>query len=114
MTHAVAYLAVQNGDTNLMAETVAQCGLQRDVLKTSQYNNWQHIIGPQSQDTGLWSTGNGWAGYGMVRVVGVLDRSLRTTSGLTQISAPYVAEVARIVIHDLASRVTQRMDPGDP
>jgi hypothetical protein len=49
-----------------MAEAVRQCGLHRDVLKTSQFLNWQHIIGPQSQDTGLWSTGNGWASYGFV------------------------------------------------
>jgi rhamnogalacturonyl hydrolase YesR len=70
----VAYLAVQNGDTNLMAETVTQCGLYRDVLKQSQYDNWDHIIGPQSQDTGLWSTGNGWASYGMVRVLHTLQK----------------------------------------
>src|ERR1700733_12827258 len=57
-----------------MAETVTQCGLQRDVLQTSAFLNWQHIIGPQSQDTGLWSTGNGWAGYGMVRVLTTLQK----------------------------------------
>ena len=27
-----------------------------------------HIMGPQNQDTGLWSTGNGWAAAGMTRV----------------------------------------------
>lgn len=47
-----------------MAEAVRQCGLYRDILKTSNTLNWRHIIGPQSQDTGLWSTGNGWAAYG--------------------------------------------------
>ncbi|UKZ57129.1 hypothetical protein TrVGV298_010981, partial [Trichoderma virens] len=46
----LAYLAVQKGDTSLMATSVTQCGLQRNVLKTSQYLNWQHNIGPQSQD----------------------------------------------------------------
>ncbi|KAL7940248.1 Six-hairpin glycosidase-like protein [Trichoderma barbatum] len=70
----LAYLAVQQGSTDLMAQTVAQCGLQRDVLKTSQSANWRHIIGPQSQDTGLWSTGNGWAAYGMVRVLHTLQK----------------------------------------
>jgi len=70
---AVAYLAVQEGNISLMAETVTQCGLQRAVLKASDLN-WQHIIGPQSQDTGLWSTGNGWAGYGMVRVLHTLQK----------------------------------------
>ncbi len=67
-----------------MAQTVAQFGLQRDVLKTSQFLNWQHIIGPQSQDTGLWSTGNGWAAYGMVRVL----HTLQKWSGSASIDIP--------------------------
>lgn len=71
---AVAYLAVQQNNASLMAETVSQCGLYRDVLKTGQHLNWRHIIGPQSQDTGLWSTGNGWASYGMVRVLYTLQK----------------------------------------
>jgi rhamnogalacturonyl hydrolase YesR len=56
-----------------MATTVTQCGLQRDILQSGN-KNWQHIIGPQAQDTGLWSTGNGWAGYGMVRVLHTLQK----------------------------------------
>ncbi|KAI5464403.1 Six-hairpin glycosidase-like protein [Mariannaea sp. PMI_226] len=70
----LAYLAVQQDDTGLMAQAVAQCGLQRDVLKTSQFASWRHIIGPQSEDDGLWSTGNGWAAYGMVRVLHTLQK----------------------------------------
>jgi len=80
----VAYLAVQNNDASLMATTVTQCGLQRDVLKTSQFLNWQHIIGPQSQDTGLWSTGNGWAGHGMVRVLHTLQKWSGSSSMTSQ------------------------------
>ncbi len=80
---AVAYLAVQKGNATLMTETVAQCGLQRAILKTSQFLNWQHIIGPQSQDTGLWSTGSGWAGYGMVRVLYTLQKWSGSSSSLT-------------------------------
>jgi hypothetical protein len=57
-----------------MAETVNQCGLQRAVLQSGSSKCWQHIIGPSSQDTGLWSTGNGWAAYGMVRVLHTLQR----------------------------------------
>lgn len=70
----LAYQAVQTSNASLMAETVNQCGLQRAVLKTGQFLNWRHIIGPQSQDTGLWSTGNGWAGYGMARVLHTLQK----------------------------------------
>ncbi|KAH8797627.1 hypothetical protein F5884DRAFT_815020 [Xylogone sp. PMI_703] len=78
----LAYLAVQNNDPSLISTTVAQCGLQRAVLKTSQFDNWQHIIGPQSQDTGLWSTGNGWACYGMARVLNTLQK-WSGSSGMT-------------------------------
>lgn len=70
----MAYYAVYSNDRNLMAEVVRQCSLYRDVLKTSQFLNWRHIIGPQSQDTGLWSTANGWASYGMVRVLHTLQK----------------------------------------
>lgn len=69
----VAYLAVQRNDVSLMADTVAQIGLYRDVLKAGDLS-WRHIIGPQSQDTGLWSTGNGWAAFGMTRVLYTLQK----------------------------------------
>jgi hypothetical protein len=68
-----------------MAETVIQCGLQRAVLKASDLS-WQHIIGPQSQDTGLWCTGNGWAGYGMVRVLHTLQKWTGSSSMTSQAS----------------------------
>ncbi|KAF3920226.1 hypothetical protein AA313_de0206972 [Arthrobotrys entomopaga] len=76
----VAYWAVQQNDAGLMATVVAQCGLQRAVLQAG--SSWQHIIGPQSQDTGLWSTGNGWACYGMVRVLHTLQK-WSGSSGMT-------------------------------
>lgn len=65
---------MQENNVSLMAEAVSQCGLYRDVLKTSSDLNWRHIIGPQSQDTGLWSSSNGWAAYGMTRVLHTLQR----------------------------------------
>lgn len=73
MPRPVAYLAVENNNVSLMAETVNQIGLYRAVLKAGDLN-WRHIIGPQSQDTGLWSTGNGWAAVGMTRVLYTLQR----------------------------------------
>ncbi|UKZ69361.1 uncharacterized protein TrAtP1_010369 [Trichoderma atroviride] len=81
----LAYLAVQHNDTSLMSLTVQQCGLQRAVLKGSSLS-WQHIIGPQSQDTGLWSTSNGWAGYGMVRVLHTLQKWSGSASMASQAS----------------------------
>lgn len=69
----MAYLAVQNNDVSLMTTAVQQIGLYRDILKAGDLN-WRHIIGPQSQDTGLWSTGNGWAVLGMTRVLHTLQK----------------------------------------
>ncbi|PVH72961.1 hypothetical protein DL98DRAFT_563348 [Cadophora sp. DSE1049] len=74
-----------SGDTSLMDTTVTQCGLHRAVLKAGD-QNWRHIIGPQSQDTGLWSTGNGWAAYGMVRVLHTLQKWSSSSSMTSQAS----------------------------
>lgn len=59
---------------SLMATVVKQISLHRDVLKGGGSLNWRHIIGPQSQDTGLWSSGNGWIVLGMTRVLHTLQR----------------------------------------
>ncbi|PVH68889.1 Six-hairpin glycosidase [Cadophora sp. DSE1049] len=78
----LAYLAVQQNNATLIAETVKQCGLHRDVLKASGTLNWRHIVGPQSPDPGLWSSGNGWAAYGMARVLNTLQK-WSGSSGMT-------------------------------
>jgi hypothetical protein len=98
----VAYLAVQQNNASLMAETVAQLGLQRAVLKTSQFDNWQHIIGPQSQDTGLWSTGNGWACYGMIRVLNTLQK-WSGSSGMTSQASELQGWIKEILDGAMAS-----------
>ncbi|KAI5457579.1 Six-hairpin glycosidase-like protein [Mariannaea sp. PMI_226] len=69
----LAYYAVHTNDPSLMAETVKQVGLQRAILK-SDTGCWYHIIGPQAEDRACWSTGNGWAAYGMVRVLHTLQK----------------------------------------
>ena len=71
----LAYYAVATRNDTLLRETVRQCGLYREVLQpnvTGPYKGlWRHIIG-QSQDLGLWSTGNGWAAMGIARVLATL------------------------------------------
>ncbi|KAG6807384.1 hypothetical protein H0H93_001641, partial [Arthromyces matolae] len=61
----IAYYAADTNDASLLQESVNQCSLYRQILQsntTASYHGvWEHIIGPQSQDTGIWSTGNGWA-----------------------------------------------------
>ncbi|KAJ7622176.1 hypothetical protein FB45DRAFT_122468 [Roridomyces roridus] len=77
----IAYFAADTHNASLLETAYLQCGLYREVLLfnssatfspvgTSLTNGlWHHIIGPQSQDLGLWSTGNGWAAAGMLRVL---------------------------------------------
>ena len=77
----LAYYAALNNNLTLMQTVVEQLGLYRQVLQaplppsTSYAGVWQHIIGPQNQDTGLWSTGNGWAAAGMTRVLATILHS---------------------------------------
>ncbi|PPR04273.1 hypothetical protein CVT26_004063 [Gymnopilus dilepis] len=75
----LAYYAVNQGNTTLLQETVEQCTLYRQVLKANRTDAmnglWMHIIGPQNQDTGFWSTGNGWAAAGMTRVLATVIKA---------------------------------------
>ncbi|KAF8872494.1 hypothetical protein BD779DRAFT_1613794 [Infundibulicybe gibba] len=76
----LAYYAADAKNASLLQLVVEQCGLYRQVLQaqtTASYAGvWEHIIGPQSQDTGLWSTGNGWAAAGMARVLATVMKAL--------------------------------------
>ncbi|KAK0189421.1 family 88 glycosyl hydrolase [Armillaria mellea] len=70
----IAYYAADTWNVSLLQEAYKQCGYYREVLKATNITReaydgvWMHIIGPQSQDVGLWSTGNGWAAGGMTRM----------------------------------------------
>ncbi|KAJ7477093.1 family 88 glycosyl hydrolase [Mycena galericulata] len=70
----LAYAAADQGDLHLLHEVYVQCGLYRQILQPAN-GVWEHIIGPQSQDTGLWSTGNGWAAAGMARVLATVMKA---------------------------------------
>ncbi|ESK86698.1 hypothetical protein Moror_10945 [Moniliophthora roreri MCA 2997] len=77
----LAYYAVDCLDEDLLKEAVRQCGLQRQVLQanlsdsTSYKGVWHHIIGPQSYEPGLWSTGNAWSAGGMTRVLATIMKA---------------------------------------
>lgn len=98
----LAYFAVQQNNASLMAAVVAQFGLQRAILKSSSSGSWQHIIGPQSQDTGLWSTGNGWACYGMIRVLNTLQK-WSGSSGMTSQASQLQGWIKEILDGAIAS-----------
>jgi Glycosyl Hydrolase Family 88 len=68
----IAYYGAATNNLALLKEAVFQCGAYRDTLQVNDGLSaglWQHIIGPQNYDPGLWSTGNAWAAAGMTRVL---------------------------------------------
>ncbi|TFK25376.1 family 88 glycosyl hydrolase [Coprinopsis marcescibilis] len=69
----LAYYGAANDNEGILLEAVNQCRGYRQILRantTAPYKGtWHHIIGPQSADFGLWSTGNAWAAAGMARVL---------------------------------------------
>ncbi|CZT16334.1 uncharacterized protein RCC_02176 [Ramularia collo-cygni] len=74
----MAYAGPAFNDGGSLQSAIEQCGLYREVLSSNSNSGdvssgaWHHIIGPETQDTGLWSTGNGWAAMGMARVLATL------------------------------------------
>ena len=76
----LAFYGAATKNASVLREAVRQCGLYREVLVVNgtdaEYRGlWHHIVGPQSADAGLWSTGNGWAAAGMTRVLGTVMKA---------------------------------------
>ncbi|KAI1818000.1 hypothetical protein GGS20DRAFT_426833 [Poronia punctata] len=78
---ALAYWAIQSSNETLLRIAAEQCLLYRDVLAVDEDSDpdaaglWHHIIGPNSEDLGIWSTGNAWAAAGMTRVLATGKKS---------------------------------------
>ncbi|GAA6021176.1 hypothetical protein JCM11491_001596 [Sporobolomyces phaffii] len=71
----LAYTGVLTRNTSMLDAAYTQCRLYRDRLLAPSIGLWRHIALGDSPDPGLWSTGNGWAANGMLRVVGALRNS---------------------------------------
>ncbi|KAJ7273725.1 Six-hairpin glycosidase-like protein [Mycena haematopus] len=77
----LAYYSVLTGNTTLLNEAYNQIKLYRSyLLDSSAKNLWKHIVlGNDTQDAvndeGHWSTGNGWAAAGMLRVIATMKNS---------------------------------------
>ncbi|KAJ6567249.1 hypothetical protein DFH09DRAFT_918766 [Mycena vulgaris] len=72
----LAFAAADARNLDLLHQAYVQCGLYRQILLSQPDGGvWEHIIGPQNQDTGLWSTGNAWAAAGMARVLATIMKA---------------------------------------
>ncbi|KAJ7600959.1 hypothetical protein C8J56DRAFT_768822 [Mycena floridula] len=77
----MAFYAADVGDWTLLNDTVNQCTYYRQVLKSNTTAGvWEHIVGPQSPEPGLWASGNGWVAAGMVRILAVVLKAPVSTS----------------------------------
>ncbi|TFK60605.1 hypothetical protein BDN72DRAFT_779178 [Pluteus cervinus] len=67
---------LQRRSSSSSATTTSACGSPSPTPTISPFNGklWEHIIGPQSQDVGIWSTGNAWASAGMTRVFATVKK----------------------------------------
>ncbi|KAH9477596.1 Unsaturated rhamnogalacturonyl hydrolase YesR [Psilocybe cubensis] len=85
----MAYYGVATNNASILREAVEQCLLYPQVLRANTTTDvatppsshpasasglWTHIFGPFS-DPGIWSTGNGWAAAGMMRVLAALVKA---------------------------------------
>ncbi|KAG8743545.1 hypothetical protein FRC10_011785 [Ceratobasidium sp. 414] len=67
----LAYYGATTSNKTLVAESYRQIKLYRDVL-LDDTGLWQHIRQGSFEDKGCWSTGNGWAAMGMLRVAATI------------------------------------------
>lgn len=98
----LAYYAADTNDEQLLLESVQQLRAYREVLQRPGAGElqgaWSHIIGPESQDTGLWSTGNAWAAAGMARVLATVMKAPVALNagwrqGITDELTTYIKEI---------------------
>jgi rhamnogalacturonyl hydrolase YesR len=75
----IAYYGAATNNASLLREAADQCVSYRQILQantTAPYKGvWHHIIGANSQDLGLWSSGNGWAAAGATRVLATVMKA---------------------------------------
>lgn len=75
----ISYLAIATKNESLMKQSQLQCHLYEDILCArapfkEPSRLWQHIVGPEAQDLGFWSTGNGWAAAGICRTLATMKK----------------------------------------
>ncbi|KAH7337506.1 Six-hairpin glycosidase-like protein [Rhizoctonia solani] len=64
----LAYYGVLTNNESLVEESYNQIKLYRGIL-ADDTGMWQHVRLGSFEDRGYWSTGNGWAAMGMLRVL---------------------------------------------
>ncbi|KAG5339433.1 hypothetical protein C0989_004266 [Termitomyces sp. Mn162] len=93
----LAYYGMITQNRTLLLEAYNQISLYRSYLRDTSANNlWKHVLlGSSLNDEGHWSTGNGWAAAGMLRVLGTYKNSQysNTLKSQQQDLAAWVLEI---------------------
>ncbi|GAB1518738.1 hypothetical protein RhiTH_001803 [Rhizoctonia solani] len=72
----LAYYGALHNNASMMTEAFHQVQTYRNTLKVDRYTGlWRHIQLGENVDVGHWSTGNGWAAAGMMRVLATMANS---------------------------------------
>ncbi|PPQ95428.1 hypothetical protein CVT26_008449 [Gymnopilus dilepis] len=72
----LAYYGVTTRNRTLVEEAYNQIKLYRNYLRDPNSSMWRHVLlGASENDEGFWSTGNGWAAAGMLRVLATMRQS---------------------------------------
>ncbi|KAF8808899.1 Six-hairpin glycosidase [Phlegmacium glaucopus] len=72
----LAYYGVLSRNRTLLGESYNQIKLYRNYLRDPTQSMWRHVLlGTSGNDEGFWSTGNGWAAAGMLRVLATIRQS---------------------------------------
>lgn len=91
----LAYYGAYTSNITLLEIAYNQAKQYRRILQDPTLQVWKHIMSGSFEDPGLWSTGNGWAAAGMMRVYATFN-NLRD-SRLRQITAPWRKDLAQWV-----------------
>merc|ERR1712093_27654 len=70
----MAYYGALTGNEGWLQAAYDQCRMYRAYMTANGSGPWRHILlgSESSQDPGFWATGNAWAAYGMLRVLGTM------------------------------------------
>lgn len=110
----LAFYAADKNNETLLHESVKQCGYYRQVLQsntTQPYKGtWEHIIGPNLKDLGIWSTGNAWAAGGMTRVLATIMKAPVAQSASWTESA--ISDLTTWIMEIIDGAMASSMDGG--
>jgi len=72
----LAYYGAMTGNRTLLEQAHDQARLYRDHLRDKKTGLWRHVVmGDEWDDEGFWTTGQGWAAAGMLRVHATIQNS---------------------------------------